>query len=678
MADRIRTVRPSGGNYSSLEGCLDGEAGDLVSAQERLWVQCAAMVDNTGVNQTSGWTTSATYPVYITADNSHNGVWSDQIYRLVEASTYAAFLTSGIQYLRTEGLQIANIRSSTTSDYSVIYGNTDHWHHRLLCLCHNPNTGDAIGLTATGTNYLVTASIIWVYGGTSSYPIYADQQTFGDTVTLQNCTLWGGRAAMRCSPASGGLTYFYNVHCSNQTDDIVYEDTGTLSSGSNYNLGELSTAPTNWGLNSYTSATVSLEDETWTTWISEMDLRRALGDDGDDVGTNLSAFFTTDVTGTLWATWDIGANESAPTYLILEQWENPDGNDDPKLAAYGTATTRDPNQATSGVSGAPASWGDECFLLETTVTGQTGGYRYFPPSEAESVSYFGIEFILDSHSFGSGDWSGIGMAYTAGYTNYPWTIDFIEVSGSIYCRVNILHDGSSHTWDHAVSLDTPYKVEVKWDLDTETWEYRWNGTSQQSGSITSTALGWPIGIFVFVGGGDAVQRSFYDNAYVTTDTYYSFSGGGTTHSASASISATGALSGVCNTVRFGRPSSDVSLGSWMTKDGGTSNIYLEIDESTYSDTDYILGTGTYETLLSSIAEPTDHTYHAVHYRYYKKGTSTVNLVVSLYDGTTEIASWTHNNIGASVVDATQYLNTTQASNITSYSNLRIRFSATVV
>lgn len=257
-----------------------------------------------------------------------------------------------------------------------------------------------------------------------------------------------------------------NCHTSGATNGTVNEETGALSSGTDYNLTDQSSTPTNWGSNSQTSATVALTSTSYTTYPHDgVDARRTTGDDGIDAGVSQSAYFTTDVIGNTWTTWDIGADD-----VVV----------------------------------------------------------------------------------------------------------------------------------------------------------------------------------------------------------------GTLHSAAASISATGALSGTCNTVRFGRPSSDISLGSWMTKDGGTSNIYLEIDEATYSDTDYILGTGTYETLLSSIAEPTDHTYHAVHYRYYKKGTSTVNLVVSLYDGTTEIASWTHNNIGASVVDATQYLNTTQASNITSYSNLRIRFSATVV
>lgn len=312
MADRIRTVRSSGGNYSTLEGCLDGEAGDLTATSERLWVQCGAFEDSTPVNQSSGWTTSSEYYVYITADDNHAGVWSASVYRLIVTTNYAAFLTSGIPHLRTEGLQIANARSSTSSNYAQIYGNTDHWHHRGLFVGYNPSTGAAYAHYSTGQTFLTTATILISVGGagSSSYCCYPNPAS-GYAHTFRNVTMYGGRASMRAFNTGAGDIYWYNVHASNFGEDTVNESDGTLTSGSDYNLTEQATAPTNFGGNSVTSATAAFEDETWTTYPWEMDLRRTLSDDGVDVGVSQSSYFTDDVVGVPWSVWDIGANETA-------------------------------------------------------------------------------------------------------------------------------------------------------------------------------------------------------------------------------------------------------------------------------------------------------------------------------------------------------------------------------
>ena len=66
------------------------------------------------------------------------------------------------------------------------------------------------------------------------------------------------------------------------------------------------------------------------------------------------------------------------------------------------------------------------------------------------------------------------------------------------------------------------------------------------------------------------------------------------------------------------------------------------------------------------------------YRYIKEGTNTINLVVYLVQGTTTIASWTHNDIAATYTDAEQTLTSGEADSITNYSDLRVRFEATQV
>ncbi len=130
------------------------------------------------------------------------------------------------------------------------------------------------------------------------------------------------------------------------------------------------------------------------------------------------------------------------------------------------------------------------------------------------------------------------------------------------------------------------------------------------------------------------------------------------------------------------PYADVSnAGSWTTDSGGTTSLYAAIDENVLSDTDFIQSpvgpsTSVYETALEQIADPSSSSGHIVHYRYKKSlAADAIDLTVGLYQDTTLIASWTHNDISASFVTADQTLSGGQADAITNYATLRLRFTA---
>jgi hypothetical protein len=137
-------------------------------------------------------------------------------------------------------------------------------------------------------------------------------------------------------------------------------------------------------------------------------------------------------------------------------------------------------------------------------------------------------------------------------------------------------------------------------------------------------------------------------------------------------------------IQIARPDSDVALGSWTDQDGGTTNIWQTIDEILANDADYIKSSvdpsaDTYECGLTNVEDPTIHTDHGVSYRYKKSITSgQIDLVVKLLQGSTEIASWSHLNIGDGLLTAEQELTEEQAAVITDYTDLRIRFVASKV
>ena len=140
-------------------------------------------------------------------------------------------------------------------------------------------------------------------------------------------------------------------------------------------------------------------------------------------------------------------------------------------------------------------------------------------------------------------------------------------------------------------------------------------------------------------------------------------------------------------LQYGRPNSDISKGLWTDTLGGNGNglLYDEINEVTQNNTNYAnsrnLGTGatsdTWVVGLSSVNDPLVSNNHMVKYAYQKSSSagSTLRLVVTLLQGTTPIATWTHNSVSANWVTRSQTLNAAQTNSISDYTNLKLQFAA---
>ena len=129
--------------------------------------------------------------------------------------------------------------------------------------------------------------------------------------------------------------------------------------------------------------------------------------------------------------------------------------------------------------------------------------------------------------------------------------------------------------------------------------------------------------------------------------------------------------------QIARPYLDISTGTWTNELGG-STLYASIDEATRNDADYIQsstvsgGSDTCEVKLDAIIDPGTDSGHAVYYAAKMTGTGT--LTVTLLQGATPIASWSDTLTG-SYQEFSHALSTGEASGISDYSNLRLRFVA---
>ena len=124
----------------------------------------------------------------------------------------------------------------------------------------------------------------------------------------------------------------------------------------------------------------------------------------------------------------------------------------------------------------------------------------------------------------------------------------------------------------------------------------------------------------------------------------------------AQTSASGVLITQPQQVAF--PDVDVAAGSWTTHLGGTTNLSTVIDEVEADDADYVHSSlspvipDEYRFRLGPMNDPTTSGGHVGEYRYSKDqaGGDRIDLTVTLYrsDGTTVVASQTHQDVGALV------------------------------
>ena len=127
------------------------------------------------------------------------------------------------------------------------------------------------------------------------------------------------------------------------------------------------------------------------------------------------------------------------------------------------------------------------------------------------------------------------------------------------------------------------------------------------------------------------------------------------------------------TAQFARPTSDVSAGGWTASTG--SDLFAMLDESSANDSDYITTTSASvcEVALGSLNDPAVSTGHIVRYRISATGGG---IIVRLREGTTTIASWTHDPAPASLTTYAQTLSGGETDSITNYGALKLQFEAT--
>ncbi|MFA6100392.1 MAG: choice-of-anchor Q domain-containing protein [Patescibacteria group bacterium] len=310
MATQLKkTVKPSGGDYTSLEACMNANEQNLVTADKYFDVE----IDGTWSSPDSrciiyNYTTDATryINVYTTSAARHNGIYSSSKYEITNTSELEGAIKVKSNYVRISGIQASQSTIGTTTYMLSCIGVADGGDYLLVsnCICKLTSAGRIMAGITLGAGGGAINNIIYNTNTAAKTNIKGISITTGESgAVLYNNTVYGCDVGISSS----------NQTIANATNNICTTNAVDFSSNWGYtasadNISTDATSPNNeW--DSITLANIKFVS---TTAGSE-DFHLQVGSAAIDVGTDLSASFTDDIDGetrpTGANTWDIGADE---------------------------------------------------------------------------------------------------------------------------------------------------------------------------------------------------------------------------------------------------------------------------------------------------------------------------------------------------------------------------------
>jgi hypothetical protein len=291
------TVKPSGGNYASLNAAEAGEQGDLVSLDRQLDIECYSMLDTTAVVVDGSITDSTRYiRIYTPSSQRHAGKWGAVGYRLEAAATASYVLNISDNHVWVVGLQI--YQTATAQRSAVSTAGVAGIGNILIaeCLLRTASTNATVSRGSTLIHPSGTLSIhnSVIYGSPIEAGIYCN----GGTLEADNCTIVGnatygvvrtsGTVTLRNCYSGGNGTDAYSGTMSLTT---CAHDTATIFTGSAASIAHSTT--------NFANVTGGSEDYHLVSGSALI-----------GAGADLSGTFTTDIDGTARsAPWDIGADQ---------------------------------------------------------------------------------------------------------------------------------------------------------------------------------------------------------------------------------------------------------------------------------------------------------------------------------------------------------------------------------
>jgi len=182
----------------------------------------------------------------------------------------------------------------------------------------------------------------------------------------------------------------------------------------------------------------------------------------------------------------------------------------------------DSDYPTSSVTNAPAWWGDKCLRI-ASVGGEDSYVLHRDwggATDGLPIHYSRLEVIIESESLANSDSVHFLSTRDSQDEKFYQYILYKTSGGVLRIEAQIWYDGGSTNFESVdISVDTLYRLEMRWDITNTAWEWRVNDSTINSGTISGEGLNRPLdGVFLGDIGTqmDAASEIRLDNFTIST------------------------------------------------------------------------------------------------------------------------------------------------------------------
>jgi hypothetical protein len=177
--------------------------------------------------------------------------------------------------------------------------------------------------------------------------------------------------------------------------------------------------------------------------------------------------------------------------------------------SVGAGCTINEDAATSDVS-SPTDWGSQCLKIIQANT--TGNYVAVWGSDASTPIYVRYEFVLTAESLGNTQVSILfGALDSTGANTCFYSVIYQDGSGNLFWGMQWALNGSAFTNETAaISLNTKYRVEIKWDVVNHLAQYKLNGSAGTAQTLTAGHYNFGVYFFGDAFGANPGYTAYFD------------------------------------------------------------------------------------------------------------------------------------------------------------------------
>jgi hypothetical protein len=317
-----KTVKPSGGDYTSLEACMDANEQNLVDNDKYFDVEIDgewSSADTTAV-MIHNYTTDATryINIYTTATARHRGYLDTERYRIVTGgATTATLNTNATNFLYINGIVTKNTSTYNAIDNCGLYGGSTTT-AGVQIYRNSIFIGGCVGARVGADNryakfyncIAISHSTSDANGGRNAAWLITGASSSASTSELLNCVgvaYGNGTASVFNNNTAGAYNYVvknsYGAQGGSGTGDVFHAKTVVTTSASSDGSKDTSTVAYATDSGAYFTNITNASENFHIGASSEL----------INEGTDLSATFTDDIDGQTRPTgansWDIGADE---------------------------------------------------------------------------------------------------------------------------------------------------------------------------------------------------------------------------------------------------------------------------------------------------------------------------------------------------------------------------------